>query len=72
MSRCEICKNCLHFMRANWVDMATSKKDGPQRGGHCGVLLAVLRIDNESLFFAENLYVQDTFGCNLFKKGCGG
>ena len=63
----KICKNCEHFTRKHWIN-SDGSIGGEQYGGNCVLLLKVLTIDNSFLVFKESFYVQDIFGCSLFKE----
>jgi hypothetical protein len=59
------CASCIHFQRSTWKNADGSIES--QLGGKCPLLLRILQIDNSKLIFVDSIYVQDTFGCSLFR-----
>ena len=58
------CKDCKFFKRGRWH---RSLGEEDQLGGHCPILSSMLKMNNSSLVFIENIYIQESFGCVLGK-----
>ena len=56
------CKDCKHFERGKWHEAIGG---GEQSGGNCPKLLTALKLYNTNIFFWENIYIPDIFGCVL-------
>lgn len=67
MNNMERCKTCKFFSRGKW-HKSIDPDEGEQLGGNCKLLLEVLSIENSFLWNKETLYVQDTFGCSMWKE----
>jgi hypothetical protein len=63
----ENCKTCSHFERGQWAKELNNSKSEPQCGGHCELLMQVLKMDGNVHYTKEKIYIQDTFGCVLHK-----
>jgi hypothetical protein len=59
-----MCKDCLFFNRGHWLP---EYGGGEQLGGNCQALCKVLQFTNSKLLFHDALYVQETFGCSIFR-----
>lgn len=60
------CRNCKYFERAYLHETITGKREQLE-SGRCNVLLEILKRDNSSLVFVDDLYVAENFGCVLWK-----
>lgn len=58
------CKTCKHFERGKW-HKCIDPEESDQFGGHCKLLLEMLKLQNSSLIYIEKIYIQDTFGCSM-------
>ena len=59
------CKTCRHFKRGRWHK---AYGGGEQLGGKCKVLCSILKITNTTLFWQDDLYVYESFGCSGYCK----
>lgn len=65
----DTCGTCKFFRRGRW-HKSIDPKEAYQCGGYCELLAKVLGMTNSRwLGLAEELYVQDTFGCVLHLPG---
>lgn len=60
------CKDCKHFKRLKF-HKSVCENESEQKGGNCKLLKEILGMTNSSLWMADNLHVQESFGCIAFE-----
>ena len=65
----ENCKTCSNFERGKWAkELSGAEAEEAQCGGHCEVLIQVMKLDGNIHYTKDKIYVQDTFGCVFHKS----